>query len=602
MSGAPVARRKRLSLGVVTTRRVGAWAALVLGLGCHRAGPTHARGDAAAAVVREAAPSVPDGVLGRVWASRPRAAAEVVGQRAGVRVPLDLVLAVGAGVPMAVLGAVDTSLPLAACAVERSAGGEVAWLLAMTPRSAGEARTALASRHRLTPVAGLGERLEARGGARDAGASRGGVACALVAVADASSRVVCASDGASLERAGRWLAWTMTGDGTATDDDVAAEMAVGSAGRLRARWEAATAGVLAEWTEAASAERRAHAGPPDYGDPEAALVVLTRARDAVSEAIGELRSLRVGVRLGDEGAAVTAVAEWPRAGGSAVAADAVARAGAGLGGAVALGRWVAPDADVRGWIRTPGDGHRAWWAALVEAAVRVMGARLGDGAAARRTLLALGAESGEEAALGAVSGVGASATAGAAGAGEEWTVVVAQRDGGRSARSGLARLATEGWVRSLRWGGRAVRVSACGEGAWCVTMGAGAAPATAGAVAPATAGRAAGSMVFAVRGGALVAIAGAGARSALDGADARARAGGSEGGDGGVAGGDGGVAGESVVVTVRDRAAAGATAGVARGTYGVASGQGPTVTATGRWVVPWWVLERVRSTTRRGAR
>lgn len=542
MSGAPVARRKRLSLGVVTTRRVGAWAALVLGLGCHRAGPTHARGDAAAAVVREAAPSVPDGVLGRVWASRPRAAAEVVGQRAGVRVPLDLVLAVGAGVPMAVLGAVDTSLPLAACAVERSAGGEVAWLLAMTPRSAGEARTALASRHRLTPVAGLGERLEARGGARDAGASRGGVACALVAVADASSRVVCASDGASLERAGRWLAWTMTGDGTATDDDVAAEMAVGSAGRLRARWEAATAGVLAEWTEAASAERRAHAGPPDYGDPEAALVVLTRARDAVSEAIGELRSLRVGVRLGDEGAA------------------------------------------------------------LVEAAVRVMGARLGDGAAARRTLLALGAESGEEAALGAVSGVGASATAGAAGAGEEWTVVVAQRDGGRSARSGLARLATEGWVRSLRWGGRAVRVSACGEGAWCVTMGAGAAPATAGAVAPATAGRAAGSMVFAVRGGALVAIAGAGARSALDGADARARAGGSEGGDGGVAGGDGGVAGESVVVTVRDRAAAGATAGVARGTYGVASGQGPTVTATGRWVVPWWVLERVRSTTRRGAR
>ncbi len=593
MSGPPVARRKRLSLRRVNARRIGTWAGLLLAGGCHRAATTPARGDATA-VVREVAPEVPAGVLGHVRAVRPRATAEVIGQRVGVRVPLDLVLAVGAGVPMAVLGAVDTSLPLAACAVERGSGGEVAWLLAMTPRSAGEARTALASRHRLTPVAGLGERLEVRGATRDAGAS--GVACALVAMADASSRVVCASDGASLERAGRWLAWTMAGDGAATDDDVVAVMAAGAEGRLRARWDAATTAVLTEWTESASAERRAHAGPPDYGDPEAALVVLTRVRDAVSGAIGELRGLRVGVRLGDDGAAVTATAEWPRAGTSAMATDAVARAGAGLGGAVALGRWVAPDADVRGWMRTPGDGHRTWWAALVEAVVQVMGTRLGDGVAARRTLLAVGAESGDEAALGGVLGAAAAGATGAPGAGgssaggAEWTVVVAQRDGGRSARSGLTRLATEGWVRSLRWGGRAVRVSACGEGAWCVTLdAAGAAGATAGS----TAGSTAGTMVVAVRDGALVVIAGARARTALDGADARARAGGA------VTAGDAGAAGESVVVTVRERApAAGA---VSRATYGTAVAEGPNVTATGRWVVPWWVLERARSTNRRGA-
>ncbi len=581
---------------------------LLLAGGCRREAPLPGRGDAVvAAVVREVAPSVPDGVLGRVRASRPRATAEVVGQRVGLRVPLDLVLAVGAGVPMAVLGAVDTSLPLAACAVERGSGGEVAWLLAMTPRSAGEVRTALSSRHRLTPVAGLGERLEARGETRDGGAS--GVACALVAVADASSRVVCASDGASLERAGRWLAWTMAGDGAATDDDVVAELAAGAEGRLRARWEAATTAVLTEWTEAASAERRAHAGPPDYGDPEAALVVLTRVRDAMSEAIGELRGLRVGVRLGDDGATVTAAAEWPRTGTSAVAADAVARAGAGLGGATALGRWLAPDADVRGWIRTPGDGHRAWWVALVEAVVRVMGTRLGDGVAARRTLLALGAESGEEAALGGV--LGAAGAPGAAGAGAgatsaEWTVVVAQRDGGRSARSGLARLVTEGWVRSLRWGGRAVRVSACGEGAWCVTLAAvgGATAGTAAGSAEGTAAGSVGTMVIAVRDGALVAIAGAGARAALAGADARARAGGTgtvgmvaTEGDAG-AGGDAGAVGESVVVTVRERAAGGR---VLRGTYGAVVGAGSTVTATGRWVLPWWALERARSATRRGA-
>ena len=102
---------------------------------------------------------------------------------------------------MAVLGAVDTSRPVTACAVERGATG-VGWVLALTPRSAAEARAALSSRYRMVAVEGLGERAESREGARGEG-----VSCALVPVVDAvAARVVCATDGALLAGAGRWLA------------------------------------------------------------------------------------------------------------------------------------------------------------------------------------------------------------------------------------------------------------------------------------------------------------------------------------------------------------------------------------------------------------
>ncbi|MDP3216326.1 MAG: hypothetical protein Q8S73_19615, partial [Deltaproteobacteria bacterium] len=442
-------------------RTLGWMTALVVVVGCRGARPRGTGRDAAVVTVAALPPPVaPQGLLGRVWLTKPRATTEVLGTRlAGRPIPIDLALALGAGVPMAVLGAVDTSRPVAACAVEGS-GTSVGWVIALTPRSAAEARAALSSRYRLVPVEGLGDRVESREASREAG-----VACGLVAVTDAvTARVVCAADAALLTRAGRWLAWTMTaagasGDGGAAgDEDVVATLGDGAGPRLRARWRSMTTALLAEWSEAASAARREHDRPPDYGDPEAALVVLEGARDAVGVALGEVRSLRVGLRVGDEGMALTAAATLPRDGASGAARDAVARVGAGPGGAGVLGRWVPADADIRGWVHTPGDGHRVLWRSVVDGVVRVLGARLGDGAAARRTLEALGGESGEAAALGGVTA-----------AGGEWTLVVEQRDGGRSARAALAQLASAPWVRTLRWGGRAVRVAGCGAGAWCAT-------------------------------------------------------------------------------------------------------------------------------------
>jgi len=581
-------------------RRTLSLAAVLVLVACRDARPPVAVRDAAAVRVT-ATPTAPEGVLGRVSLARPRATAEALGERLGARVPVELLLAVGAGVPMAVLGAVDTSRPVTACAVERGATG-VSWVLALTPRSAAEARAALSSRYRMVAVEGLGERAESR-----EGAGGEGVSCALVPLVDAvAARVVCATDAALLARAGRWLAWTTTaaGGGAAGEDDVVASLGEGAAPRLRARWQSVTTELLTEWSASASEARREHDRPPDYGDPEAALGVLERARDAVGAAMGEVRGLRVAMRVGEEGVAVTTVATLPRGGTSGVAADAVARAGAGAGGAEVLARWVAPDADVRAWVNTPADGHRVLWRSAVDAAVRVLGTRVGDGVAARRTLEALGGESGEAAALGGVTrgggsgGGSAGASGGASGggsAGGEWTLVVGQRDGGRSARAALGQLATAPWVRALRWGGRGVRVTGCGAGAWCATLTGGTATGTAG-----TAGTA-GTMVLAVRGEALVAIVGARARTALDGLDARLRAGvGTGAGAEEESAGTGvGARRESAVVTVRGQGATAAGA-PARGGYGTALTEGDGVVATGRVVVPWWVLEAARSGIARG--
>ncbi|MDB4930643.1 MAG: hypothetical protein JWM10_3127, partial [Myxococcaceae bacterium] len=284
-------------------RRTLSWVLMALALGCRDGRPAAVARDAAARSVRAeaTAPAEPAGVLGRVLVARPRATADVLGERAGLRVPLDLALAVGAGVPMAVLGSVDTARPLAACAVEGAVGSAVGWAIGLTPRSAAEARAALSSRYRLVAVPGLGDRVEGR-----EGPSSEGVACALVAVSDAvTARVVCATDAALLARAGRWLAWTMTaaGGGAAGDDDAVATLGDGAGPRLRARWEAAATEQLTEWAAAASAARREHDRPPDYGDPEAAMVVLEGARDAVAGALGELRSLRAGLRVGAAGVA-----------------------------------------------------------------------------------------------------------------------------------------------------------------------------------------------------------------------------------------------------------------------------------------------------------
>ncbi len=104
-------------------------------------------------------------------------------------------------------------------------------------------------------------------------------------------------------------------------------------------------------------------------------------------------------------------------------------------------------------------------------------------------------------------------------------------------------------------------------------------------------------MVLAVRGEALVAIVGARARTALDGLDARLRAGAGADAGGGRESAGGGR--ESAVVTVLGQGATAAGA-LARGGYGTALAEGDGVVATGRVVVPWWVLEAARSGIARG--
>jgi hypothetical protein len=439
----------------------------------------------------ERPPTRPASVVGRAHLGRPRATIETVNDALDARRPADF-LAVALGVDVAVLSAIDPARPIDVAVLSSPAGS---YAFAMTPGGAGHARSLLSSRYRFVPEAGLGERLTLRG---DPGLSspEHRLPCALVRVpARVPSRVVCASDEAALREAGRWVAFESAARaGDHNDLDVTLD-GEGVARDLAPALRGATALLQRQLLAAASAARRAHDRPPDFGDPEALVGLLGEAVRSLADDVAAARSitLRADVTRAN-GADLTLRVTFPATGGASLADD--ARARVGVTGPHPLHGLLPADALLTAASRTSPEARRTSLTALVASSLRVLGDRVPAPELARRDLDALVANAGDAVAL-AVAADGRS--------GVELTLVLSQTDQGAAARAALARMAVAPWLRGLRLG----------------------APTTAAAardglvVSAAPPGEAATQVAVGVRQGALVAVVGRNARTSLDAVSAR---------------------------------------------------------------------------------
>jgi len=441
----------------------------------------------------ERPPSRPASVVGRAHLGRPRATIEAVNDALDARRPADFLLAVALGVDVAVLSAVDPARPIDVAMLSSPAGS---YAFAMTPGGATSARSLLSSRYRFVPEVGLGERLTLRG---DPGLSspEHRLPCALVRVpARVPSRVVCASDEAALREAGRWVAFESAAraddhndlDATLDGDGIARDLAPALRG--------ATALLQRQLLAAASAARRAHDRPPDFGDPEALVGLLGDAVRALADDVAAARSitLRADVTRAS-GVDLTLRVTFPPTGGASLADD--ARARVGVTGPHPLQGLLPADALVTAASRTSPEARRASLAALVAASLRVLGDRVTTPDLARRDLDALVANAGDAVAF-AVAPDGRS--------GVELTLALSQTDQGVAARATLARMVAAPWLRALGFGAPAT-VAAAREGL---------------VVTAAPSGETATMVALGVRQGALVAVVGHNARTSLDAVSARA--------------------------------------------------------------------------------
>lgn len=386
------------------------------------------------AAAESPAPSRPAGLAGRAHLGAPRSLVDAIDQALGARHPPELLLAVGLGVDVAVLSAVDLARPVDVALLGAPAG---AFAFALTPAGAGNARSLLAPRYRLTVEPGLGERLQPRG---DPGLSAGDrrLPCALVRVpARVPVRVVCASDESALRAAGRWVAYESAAradDRDALTVDLDGE---GRAGDLVPALREAARGLGRQLLAAAGAARRSHDRPPELGDPEAAASLLGELARALVDDVAAARAVTLRATLREGSVDVTAGVTFPAAGGGPLAAD--ARARAGVTGPHPLLALVPADAVFTAASRTAPAARRAGLAALTDGALRVLGARVPAPELARRDLDALLAHSAE--------GVAVAAAPDARG-GLELTLALAQDDQGAGARATLARLALAPWLRA----------------------------------------------------------------------------------------------------------------------------------------------------------
>ncbi len=393
---------------------------------------------------------VPGDVLGWVRVERPRETVEALGALVGSRISTEMTLALGLGVELGMLAVVDPGRPIDVALLGTEAAPRV--VFSLCPRSPGEARTLLGERYRLVADPRVGERLEHR---EDAGAAgRAGLSCALVVTDDAvGSRVACASDVATLQRAGAWIAMRAVPHGS----DAGAPMGiVGWMGEALVR---KAQGVLrreardgARSLEATAASaRRARETPPTYGDPEVAARVLGAALGPWVEGLTALRALDFGAAVTAEGMRIRVEGRLQRGAAGRLAELLEARAERSVEGNPVTG-FLPADAVWMGVDRADPAAQRAWLGELVAGGVEVLGARVRDPEAARRDLGALFAQNDGTAAL-AVS-------LGAAGD-FELTGILPQADGGAAARAAVVRLGAAPWVRGLQLGGP-LRVTAAG--------------------------------------------------------------------------------------------------------------------------------------------
>lgn len=397
----------------------------------------------------EAPPVRPTAVVGRAHLGRPRATLEALNTALGSRRPTDLLLAVGLGVDVAVLSAVDLARPVEVALLSAPMGS---FALALTPGGAGHARSLLSPRYRFVVEADLGERLVPRG---DPGlsATDGRLPCALVRVpARIPLRVVCASDETTLRAAGRWIAFEAAAHFDDRHDFEVVFDGVGLARDLAPALRDAAGSAHRQLLASVQAARRAHGRPPDLGDPEVAVALLTEGLRSLADDLAALRSLTLRGDVGPHGVDLAVRAHFPASVGGWIAED--ARARLELTGANPLLGMLPADAFLTVGSRTSRSMRRATLTALTHAALRVLGDRVSEPDAARRDLDVLFASAGESLAFSVTPD-----------SQRGWAFVLAmsQTDRGAAARAALTRMLSASWLRGIRLGGT-VQVSPLRDG------------------------------------------------------------------------------------------------------------------------------------------
>lgn len=453
-----------------------------------------------------APPSRPEGLVATAHLSHPRATTETIGTAIGSRLPVDFLLGLSLGVDVALLAAVDSARPIDVALV-KTPDGAGSYVFAMTPPTSAHARSALSARYRFVHAEGLGDRVEPRG---DPGLSdtRRRLPCALVTVPSAiSTRVVCGADEAALLRAGRWIAFESASRAGESEDFELTAQGEALQREVVPPLRRALGGLRARLAADASAARREHAGPPDYGDPEVMVSLLGDVADEVAAGVGALAKASARMHVTTERTTLTLDLDTRGEDPSLFATDMRERVGAPtehpLAAMLPADAW---------WMfdhRGGGSTRGALAPKITHAALRVLGQRVTDRAGARADLDALFARSGDELAW-------AIARDGARGA--ELSLVLAQTDQGAGARNALARIARAPWLRGARLGAP-LTVSAIPDG---ISLTQASAPTLAAPRAPGGAPEAPRAMVVGVRGGALVIVVGTHARNTLDGVAARA--------------------------------------------------------------------------------
>lgn len=465
--------------------------ALVACVACRGRAPSP---PAQAPFVEPPPPARPTAVRAFAHLGQPRVTLDTLGDALGARRPADLLLVAALGVDVAVVAAIDTARPIDVALLGGSRDG---YVFAMTPASASQARSLLASRYRFASAEGLGERLALRGDPGLSSTERR-VPCALVRVPSAvSSRVVCGSDEATLLAAGRWVAYESAAraasqadfEATAEGDGLARE--AGEA--LRALVAQGQQRLLAD----ASAARRAHDRPPDYGDPEALVTELGPLVRDLTDSVGAVRRAALRADVSRERITVAVDLTLPDDGASALSLDARGRSEASIEHPLAA--MLPADAVFVLGDRAPASSRADTLRRFTASALRVLGDRVTLPAAARADLDALVAHAGDGLAVAASRD---------APDGVEVSLAMSQTDGGAGARAALARMATAPWLRALRVGAPPT-VTALREGVLLAR------PAAAGA-APTP------SLALGVRAGALVMVLGRHAASTLDATTLRA--------------------------------------------------------------------------------
>jgi hypothetical protein len=254
---------------------------------CHRRAPSPHD-----VVHVDAPPTPPHDALATAHLTHPRATVDTVNTALGIRRPVDFLMAASLGVDVAVMAAIDPRKPVDVVFLAREH-----YAFAMTPPSARQARSLLASRYRFRHTEGLGERLELRGEPSPLGASQR-LPCALVAVPGPThARIVCASDDASLLHTARWIAHR-SATYPSEERDLDAQL---NADGLRALADGplrnVTETLLRSLANEANAARRAHDRAPDYGDPEPLVASLRGLADELRTAVASAHSARLHATL-----------------------------------------------------------------------------------------------------------------------------------------------------------------------------------------------------------------------------------------------------------------------------------------------------------------